>query len=338
MKTDDFDYKLPEELIASYPLENRDASRLLKLNKQTGEIADHKFTDFIDFINPGDLLVFNNSKVMLARLYGSKTTGAKLEYLIERIKTPKLFETHIKANRSPAIGSEIYVEDTLAKVLDKDGGMYLLEIQGDKDIYRLMEEFGHIPLPPYMKRDDEEFDAERYQTVYAQDLGSVAAPTAGLHFSKELMQQIKDKGVDIAYITLHVGSGTFKPVQVDDVESHKMHAEVISVPVEVCQKIRQTKANGGRVIAIGTTSVRSLETAGQNGQIEPYQGETDIFLYPGKKFNVVDAMITNFHLPKSTLIMLVSAFADKEKIIKAYEHAIAERYRFFSYGDAMFIF
>lgn len=241
MKTDDFDYKLPEELIASYPLENRDASRLLKLNKQTGEIADYKFTDFIDFINPGDLLVFNNSKVMLARLYGSKTTGAKLEYLIERIKNPKLFETHIKANRSPAIGSEIYVEDTLAKVLDKDGGMYLLEIQGDKDIYQLMEEFGHIPLPPYMKRDDEEFDAERYQTVYAQDLGSVAALTAGLHFSKELMQQIKDKGVDIAYITLHVGSGTFKPVQVDDVESHKMHAEVISVPVEVCQKIRQQK-------------------------------------------------------------------------------------------------
>lgn len=254
---------------------------------------------------------------MLARLYGSKTTGAKLEYLIERIKNPKLFETHIKANRSPAIGSEIYVEDTLAKVLDKDGGMYLLEIQGDKDIYQLMEEFGHIPLPPYMKRDDEEFDAERYQTVYAQDLGSVAALTAGLHFSKELMQQIKDKGVDIAYITLHVGSGTFKPVQVDDVESHKMHAEVISVPVEVCQKIRQTKENGGRVITIGTTSVRSLETAGQNGQIEPYQGETDIFLYPGKKFNVVDAMITNFHLPKSTLIMLVSAFADKEKIHKS---------------------
>lgn len=338
MKTDYFDYKLPEELIASYPLENRDASKLLKLNKYTGEIVDHKFTDFIDFINPEDLLVFNNSKVMLARLYGQKTTGAKLEFLIEKVKTPKIFETHIKANRSPAIDSEIYVQDTLAKVLEKDGGMYLLELQGDKNIYQLMEEFGHIPLPPYMKREDEEFDAERYQTVYAKDLGSVAAPTAGLHFSEELMQQIKDKGINTAYITLHVGSGTFKPVQVDDVNNHKMHSEVISVPEEVCEKIHQTKANGGRVIAIGTTSVRSLETAGQNGEIQPYQGETDIFLYPGKKFNVVDAMITNFHLPKSTLIMLVSAFAGKENIMNAYHHAIEEKYRFFSYGDAMFIF
>ncbi|APC97547.1 tRNA preQ1(34) S-adenosylmethionine ribosyltransferase-isomerase QueA [Francisella frigiditurris] len=338
MKTDDFDYKLPEELIASYPLENRDASKLLKLNKHTGEIVDHKFTDFIDFINPKDLLVFNNSKVMLARLYGSKTTGAKLEFLIEKVKTPKIFETHIKANRSPVIGSEIYVQDTLAKVFEKDGGIYLLELQGEKDIYQLMEEFGHIPLPPYMKRYDEAFDAERYQTVYAKDLGSVAAPTAGLHFSDSLMQQIKDKGIDTAYITLHVGSGTFKPVQVDDVNNHKMHSEVISVPEDVCEKICQTKANGGRVIAIGTTSVRSLETAGQNGEIQPYQGETDIFLYPGKKFNVVDAMITNFHLPKSTLIMLVSAFAGKENIMKAYHHAIVEKYRFFSYGDAMFIF
>ncbi|AFJ43970.1 tRNA preQ1(34) S-adenosylmethionine ribosyltransferase-isomerase QueA [Francisella orientalis] len=338
MKTDDFDYKLPEELIACYPLDKRDESRLLKLNKDTGEIRDFIFKDFFEFITPKDLLVFNNSKVMLARLYGEKTTGGKLEFLIEKIKSPKVFETHIKANRSPVAGMEIYVQDTLAKVLEKDGGMYLLELQGEKDIYQLMEEFGHIPLPPYMKRDEEAFDAERYQTVYAKDLGSVAAPTAGLHFSEELMQQIKAKGVDIAYITLHVGSGTFKPVQVDDVNNHKMHAEVISVSEDVCEKIRQTKANGGRVIAIGTTSVRSLETAGQSGEIQPYQGQTDIFLYPGKKFNIVDAMITNFHLPKSTLIMLVSAFSDKEKVMKAYEHAIAEKYRFFSYGDAMFIF
>ncbi|AXA33676.1 tRNA preQ1(34) S-adenosylmethionine ribosyltransferase-isomerase QueA [Francisella adeliensis] len=337
MKTDDFDYTLPEELIASYPLESRDASRLLKLSKQTGDIIDHKFTDFIDFVTDKDLLIFNDSKVMLARLYGKKTTGAKLEFLVEKIKTPKIFETHIKSNRSPAIGSEIFIEDTPAKVLEKDGSVYLLELQGDADIYQIMNEFGHIPLPQYMKREDEEFDAERYQTVYAKDLGSVAAPTAGLHFSDELMQAIKDKGVDTAYITLHVGSGTFKPVQVDDVNNHKMHSEVISVSEEVCEKIRQTKVNGGRVIAIGTTSVRSLETAGQSGQIEGYQGETDIFLYPGKKFNVVDAMITNFHLPKSTLIMLVSAFADKEKIMKAYEHAIENKYRFFSYGDAMFI-
>ncbi|AJC49151.1 tRNA preQ1(34) S-adenosylmethionine ribosyltransferase-isomerase QueA [Allofrancisella guangzhouensis] len=337
MKTDDFDYKLPEELIASYPLGKRDESRLLKLSKATGNIEDYKFKNFIDFISSKDLLVFNNSKVMLARLYGEKITGAKLEFLIEKIRSPKLFLTHIKANRSPVIGSEIYIQDTLAKVLDKDSGIYLLELQGQRNIYQLMEKFGHIPLPPYMKREDEEFDAERYQTVYAKDLGSVAAPTAGLHFSEELMQKIKDKGVNAAYITLHVGSGTFKPVQVDDIESHKMHSEVISVPEDVCQKIRQTKANGGRVIAIGTTSVRSLETAGQSGQIQAYQGETDIFLYPGKKFNVVDAMITNFHLPKSTLIMLVSAFAGKENVIKAYNHAIDKKYRFYSYGDAMFI-
>lgn len=337
MKTDDFDYILPEELIASYPLDSRDESRLLKLDKETGDIKDYIFRDFIDFITPNDLLIFNDSKVMLARLYGKKITGAKLEFLIEKIKTPKVFVAHIKSNRSPALGSQIYIEDTLAKVLNKNDGMYLLEIIDDKDIYTLMLEFGHIPLPPYMKRDDEEFDNERYQTIYAKDLGSVAAPTAGLHFSTKLMQKIKNKGIDTAYITLHVGSGTFKPVQVDDVNSHKMHAEVISISKQVCDKIYQTKKRGGRVIAIGTTSVRSLETAAIDGEIKPYQGETDIFLYPGKKFNVVDAMITNFHLPKSTLIMLVSAFTNKENIMKAYNHAIKNNYRFFSYGDAMFI-
>jgi S-adenosylmethionine:tRNA ribosyltransferase-isomerase len=337
MKTDDFDYKLPEELIASYPLDKRDDSRLLKLDKNDGSITNCVFKDFIGFINPEDLLIFNNSRVMLARLYGEKSTGAKLEFLVEKIKSPKLFLSHVKANRSPNIGSEIYIQDSLAKVLEKDGSVYLLELQGDKDIYHLMEEYGHIPLPQYMKRDDEEFDAERYQTVYAKDLGSVAAPTAGLHFSDELMSAIKEKGADTAYITLHVGSGTFKPVQADDVNNHKMHSEVISVSKEVCQKVLTTKAKGGRVIAIGTTSVRSLETAGLSGVITPFHGDTDIFLYPGKKFNIVDAMITNFHLPKSTLIMLVSAFSSKENIMNAYQHAIDNEYRFYSYGDAMFI-
>ena len=336
MNTDIFDYELPPELIASYPLESRDASKLLKLDKITGEIADHKFTDFIDFITDKDLLIFNNSKVMLARLYGQKPTGAKLEFLIEKVRSEKVFLTHIKANKAPTVGSEIYVGEQLATVLEKDGGIYLLELK-DGSVYELMEKYGHIPLPPYMKRDDEQSDSERYQTVYAQDLGSVAAPTAGLHFSNELMQSIKDKGVDVEYITLHVGSGTFKPVQVDNINEHKMHSEVISVSEDVCEKIRQTKANGGRVIAIGTTSVRSLETAAQTGQIQPFQGESDIFLYPGKKFNVVDAMITNFHLPKSTLIMLVSAFSNRENIMNAYHHAIENKYRFFSYGDAMFI-
>ena len=337
MNTNLFDYYLPEELIAKYPLEKRDQSRLLCLNKNTSKISDNLFRNFLDFVTEKDLLIFNNSKVMLARLYGKKVTGAKLEFLIERVKTEKLFLSHIKANKAPNIGSEIYIGDKLATVLEKDQSIYLLELK-DSNIYDLMEEFGHIPLPSYMKRQEEKLDSNRYQTVYAKDLGSVAAPTAGLHFSEDLLTAIKNKGADIDYITLHVGSGTFKPVQVDDINNHKMHSEVISVNERVCEKIRKTKANGGRVIAIGTTSVRSLESAGESGKIKPFYGDTDIFLYPGKKFNVVDAMITNFHLPKSTLIMLVSAFAGSENTKNAYKHAIENKYRFYSYGDAMFIY
>ena len=337
MNTNLFDYHLPEELIAKYPLEKRDQSKLLCLNKNKGELSDNLFKDFLDFVTEKDLLIFNNSKVMLARLYGKKVTGAKLEFLVERVKTEKLFLSHIKANKAPNIGSEIYIGDKLATVLEKDESIYLLELK-DSNIYDLMEEFGHIPLPSYMKRQEEKLDSNRYQTVYAKDLGSVAAPTAGLHFSEDLLTAIKNKGADIDYITLHVGSGTFKPVQVDNINNHKMHSEVISVTEKVCEKIRKTKANGGRVIAIGTTSVRSLESAGESGEIKPFYGDTNIFLYPGKKFNVVDAMITNFHLPKSTLIMLVSAFAGSENTKFAYKYAIENKYRFYSYGDAMFIY
>jgi len=338
MNTNDFDYYLPEEQIAKYPLKNREDSRLLVLNKDIGDFNDRQIKNIIEYIKPNDLLIFNNSKVMLARLYGKKITGAKLEFLVERVVSDSTFYTHVKANKAPKINTEILIDNHKAIVLEKDKGVYLLKLCGDISIYTIMQECGHIPLPPYMKRDDEKLDEKRYQTVYAKHLGSVAAPTAGLHFSNELLAQIKNKGADVDYITLHVGAGTFQPVQVDDVKSHKMHSEIISVSSEICDKIVATKSKGGRVIAVGTTSVRSLESAAKNGSIDPFYGDTDIFLYPGKKFNVVDAMLTNFHLPKSTLIMLVSAFVGKENVMNAYKHAIENNYRFYSYGDAMFIF
>lgn len=336
MQADLFDYQLPEALIAKYPTAERDGSRLLCLDRQTGVIADAMFKNIIDLIQPNDLIVFNNSRVMAARLYGQKATGAKLELLIERIVDDQEFYAHIRCNHAPKIGSFITVEGVNVDVLGKEGGIYHLRSHSTS-VWQMMAEHGHMPLPPYMKREDEQMDNERYQTVYSEKLGSVAAPTAGLHFTHELMQALKAKGVEMAYITLHVGSGTFKPVQVDDIHQHVMHSEMIEVNQSVCDQIKATKARGGRVIAVGTTSVRSLETAGQSGEIKPYYGDTDIFLYPGKTFHVVDAMVTNFHLPKSTLIMLVSAFASRDFILNAYHHAIKEKYRFYSYGDAMFI-
>lgn len=336
MQADLFDYQLPESLIAKYPTAERDGSRLLHLSKESGEITDRCFKEIVDLIEPNDLIVFNNSRVMAARLYGQKETGAKLELLIERIVDDQTFYAHIRCNHAPKVGSVITVAGVNIDVLDKQEGIYQLRSHSTS-VWQMMAEHGHMPLPPYMKREDEHMDSERYQTVYSEKLGSVAAPTAGLHFTHELMQALKDKGVEMAYITLHVGSGTFKPVQVEDIHQHVMHSEMIEVNQSVCDQIKATKARGGRVIAIGTTTVRSLETAGQSGEIQPFYGETDIFLYPGKTFHVVDAMVTNFHLPKSTLIMLVSAFASREYILNAYHHAIAQQYRFYSYGDAMFI-
>ncbi|WP_440615695.1 tRNA preQ1(34) S-adenosylmethionine ribosyltransferase-isomerase QueA [Cysteiniphilum sp. 6C5] len=336
MKTDIFDYELPEHLIARYPAKERDQSRLLVLDRQKKALTNHVFSEIIDYIQAGDLVVFNNSRVMAARLFGQKETGAKLEFLIEKVIDNKRFISHVRANKAPKLDSIVEIADIKARVIEKNDGLYYIELL-DGNVWQLMAEHGHMPLPPYIKRQDETFDIERYQTVYSELLGSVAAPTAGLHFTKEILQKIKDKGADIAYVTLHVGSGTFKPVQTDDIHEHVMHSELIDVPQDVCDKINKTKLQGGRVIAVGTTSVRSLETAAQTGEIKPFYGESDIFLYPGKTFNVVDAMVTNFHLPKSTLIMLVSAFSSIDMIKKAYRHAIDDNYRFYSYGDAMFI-
>ncbi|MFZ9035429.1 MAG: tRNA preQ1(34) S-adenosylmethionine ribosyltransferase-isomerase QueA [Francisellaceae bacterium] len=336
MKTAQFDYVLPEHLIARYPAENREGSRLLVLNKKTGELDDHHFHEILQYVNPGDLMIFNNSRVMAARLYGQKSTGGQLEFLIERVISDEEFVTHIRANKAPKIGSQMIIADKIANVMDKVHGLYRVKLQ-QANIWQLMAEKGHMPLPPYMRREDDSHDKERYQTVYSDPLGSVAAPTAGLHFSESLLDALKKKGVEMAFVTLHVGSGTFKPVQVDDVATHVMHKELVEVSQEVCDRVNNTKSRGGRVIAVGTTSVRSLESAALTGAIKPFYGETDIFLYPGKPFHVVDALITNFHLPKSTLIMLVSAFATKASVMAAYQHAIDNDYRFFSYGDAMLI-
>ncbi len=338
VKTELFDYELPEHLIARYPVKERDQSRLLVLDRQKQALSNHIFSEIVDYIQADDLVVFNNSRVMAARLFGQKETGAKLEFLIEKVIDDKRFISHIRANKAPKLNSVVEIADIKARVIEKNDGLYHIELI-DGNVWQLMAEHGHMPLPPYIKRQDEAFDIERYQTVYSELLGSVAAPTAGLHFTKEILQKIKDKGADIAYVTLHVGSGTFKPVQTDDIHEHVMHSELIDVPQNVCDQINKTKSQGGRVIAVGTTSVRSLETAAANGngEIRPFYGESDIFLYPGKIFHVVDAMVTNFHLPKSTLIMLVSAFSSIDMIKKAYRHAIDDNYRFYSYGDAMFI-
>ncbi len=336
MKSSEFDYDLPESLIASFPLEKRDHSRLLVLERETGNLSDKVFTDMVDYINQGDLLIFNDSRVMAARLFGQKESGGKIELLIERVISSTEIKAHMRASRSPKIGTSIEVSGHRFEILDKQGSLYSFKLQTG-NIWEIMDAHGHIPLPPYMKREDELSDRDRYQTVYSRMLGSVAAPTAGLHFTEELMKKAENKGVEIDYVTLHVGSGTFQPVQVEDVNSHQMHSEYIEVSAELCEKIKQTKAKGKKVIAVGTTTVRSLETAALSGLIEPFTGESDIFLYPGKSFNVVDAMITNFHLPRSTLIMLVSAFASKSQILNTYKHAVANQYRFFSYGDAMMI-
>lgn len=336
MKTSDFSFELPERQIAKYPLKKRSQSKLLCLNGQTGQMRDQKFSDVLDFLEPGDLLVFNNTKVMAARLYGQKASGGKLEILIERVLSDAEVLAHIKCSRSPKAGQEILIANQRCLVLERVDNLFHLKFQS-ADVFELMSQAGHMPLPPYMQRDDEREDQERYQTRYAKVLGAVAAPTAGLHFDDELLESIKNKGINTAELTLHVGAGTFQPVKVEDVSAHKMHREWVSLSSEVVDKIKQTKALGKRVVAVGTTSVRSLESAALSGEIKEFEGDTDIFIYPGFKFKVVDAILTNFHLPESTLLMLVSAFAGKENILNAYNHAIESGYRFYSYGDAMLL-
>ena len=343
MRVADFSFELPEELIARYPKADRSASRLMALNGDSGVIADETFTDLIGHIAPGDLLVFNNTRVIPARLFGQKASGGKLEVLVERLLDENRVLAHIRCSKSPKPGSEILLEGAVkATMVARHDALFELEFHGEKSVLTVLDEIGHMPLPPYIDRPDEDSDRERYQTVYNEKPGAVAAPTAGLHFDNEMMAKLKAKGVNFAFVTLHVGAGTFQPVKVDEIADHIMHAEYIEVPTDVVEQINQTKASGGKVIAVGTTSVRSLESAAkiakdQNKEFGEYYGDTDIFITPGYEFQIVDALVTNFHLSESTLLMLVSAFSGYENIIAAYKHAVAEQYRFFSYGDAMFL-
>ncbi|HSW93583.1 MAG TPA: tRNA preQ1(34) S-adenosylmethionine ribosyltransferase-isomerase QueA [Gammaproteobacteria bacterium] len=338
MRLSDFNYDLPPELIARYPLEKRSASRLLCLNSETGVITHRQFTDLLDLLSPNDLLVCNNTKVIPARLFGMKKTGGRIEMLVERILDEHRVLAHIRASKSPKPGSEIlFSEKVFFEVVGRQQDLFELRCKDPRPVMDVLEQLGEIPLPPYFHRKPEESDKVRYQTIYAEHKGSVAAPTAGLHFDQELFEKIKAKGVEIAYVTLHIGAGTFAPVRVDDITQHKMHAETIEVSEKMCEKIRATKARGGRVIAVGTTACRSLETASLSGAIQPFSGDTTIFIYPGFQFRCVDALVTNLHLPGSTLLMLVSALGGYENIMAAYREAVHRRYRFFSYGDAMFI-
>jgi len=340
MKTSDFYYYLPKELIAQTPAEPRDSSRLLVLNRQSGETVHKHFFDIIDYLDEGDLLVCNDSRVLPARIYGIKEpTGARVEFLLLKQISGNRWETLCKPGKKAKEGARFSFGDGLlyATVTEvKDDGNRVVDFECDENFFSTLDKIGQMPLPPYIT--EELKDKERYQTVYSHELGSAAAPTAGLHFTTELMDKIKAKGVNIAYVTLHVGLGTFRPVKVDDVTKHKMHSEHYEVPEETAELIKKTKQSGKRVIAVGTTSCRTLESvAAEHGEVVPCEGFTEIFIYPGFEFKVLDGLITNFHLPESTLIMLVSAFAGYDNIMNAYKTAVEERYRFFSFGDAMAI-
>ncbi len=340
MKTSDFNYNLPQELIAQTPVEPRDSSRLLLLNRESGEIEHKHFYDILDYLNEGDLIVANDSRVLPARIFGiKKQTGARVEFLLLNQVENNRWETLCKPGKKAREGAEFVFGDGImkAKIIEvKEDGNRVVEFESEDNFYTALDKIGQMPLPPYITEELQ--DRERYQTVYSNEIGSAAAPTAGLHFTNELMDKIKAKGVNIAYVTLHVGLGTFRPVKVDDVKNHKMHSEHYEIPKVTCDLIKKTKENGKRVIAVGTTSCRTLESvASFYGEIKPCEGFTDIFIYPGYEFKVLDGLITNFHLPESTLIMLVSAFAGYDNVMKAYETAVDEEYRFFSFGDAMFI-
>lgn len=338
MKKSLFSFHLPPELIATEPPTERGASRLLTLDGATGAVEDRQFADLPELLTPGDLLVFNDTRVIPARLFGQKTSGGKVEVLIERLTGSNTALAHIRASKSPKAGATLLMEGGFRlTVTGRDERLFAIETVDDAPLLALLEAHGHMPLPPYIQRADQPLDRERYQTVYAREAGAVAAPTAGLHFSDTMLTELESRGIERAFVTLHVGAGTFQPVRADNIHEHVMHSEWLRVPAETVEAVQRCRARGGRVIAVGTTTVRSLETAAISGTLAPFEGETDIFLYPGKRFNVIDALITNFHLPESTLIMLVAAFAGIEHTLAAYRHAIEHRYRFFSYGDAMFI-
>jgi S-adenosylmethionine:tRNA ribosyltransferase-isomerase len=335
MRLSDFHYDLPEQLIAQRPLEHRGDSRLLHL-KSDGVVSDRHFADLLELLRPGDLLVFNDTRVIPARLHGHKSSGGRVEILIERLVSDGEAQAHVRASKSPKPGSELLVGEYRLQVRGRDGDLFQLRCD-DGGFAELLERHGHMPLPPYIQRDDDLLDQKRYQTVYAERPGAVAAPTAGLHFDEAMLARIADKGIASAHVTLHVGAGTFQPVRVDKLDEHVMHSEWLEVGQDVVDAVAATRARGGRVVAVGTTSVRSLETAASAGSLAPYQGDTQLFIRPGYHFRVVDALITNFHLPESTLLMLVCALAGYEETMAAYRHAVESGYRFFSYGDASFI-
>ena len=337
MRKRDFYYPLPEALIAQHPLKERTASRLLILEK-SGEILDRNFKDLIDQFNPGDLLVFNDTRVIPARLFGRKASGGQVEILIERILDETRILAHTRSNKALRPGIRIEIQPNAAFcTLERLGDLWTLNYEGAASIEELLECAGHIPLPPYIQRADKITDRQRYQTVYAQKPGAVAAPTAGLHFDEALIRQIQDKGLTTATVTLHVGSATFQPIRVEDLAEHHMHSERYEVKPELVAAVETTKARGGKVIAVGTTTVRALESASRRGRLEACEGETDLFITPGFHFACVDRLITNFHLPESSLLTLVCAFAGYEPVMAAYRHAVLQKYRFFSYGDAMYL-
>ena len=338
MKRSDFHYDLPDELIARYPLSERTASRLLCLDGADGSVAHRQFSELPDILDSRDLLVFNDTKVIPARVYGRKVSGGRIEILVERVIEADAALVHMKVSRSPAVGSHVILEGEHEAVVEaREAGLFRLRFT-QAPVMTVLESVGHMPLPPYIDRPDDLTDQERYQTVFGEKPGAVAAPTAGLHFDETVMARLEARGIRRAFVTLHVGAGTFQPVRAEDIREHQMHQEWLSVGRSVVDAVAETRARGGRVVAVGTTAVRAVEWASASAQLAPFEGNTGIFIYPGYRFRSTDAMITNFHLPESTLIMLVSAFAGRERTLAAYEAAIAERYRFFSYGDAMLVF
>ncbi|WP_392588077.1 tRNA preQ1(34) S-adenosylmethionine ribosyltransferase-isomerase QueA [Serratia ureilytica] len=343
MRVADFSFELPESLIAHYPQAERSACRLLQLDGPSGALTHGVFTDLLDKLEAGDLLVFNNTRVIPARMFGRKVTGGKIEVLVERVLDDHRVLAHVRASKAPKPGAELLLgddESIAATMVARHETLFELRFNDERDVFTILNAAGHMPLPPYIARPDEDADRELYQTVYSEKPGAVAAPTAGLHFDEPLLAALRAKGVEMAFVTLHVGAGTFQPVRVETIEDHVMHAEYAEVPQEVVDAVLACKARGKRVVAVGTTSVRSLESAAaasKEALIAPFFGDTSIFIYPGYHYQVIDALVTNFHLPESTLIMLVSAFAGYKNTMNAYQQAVAEQYRFFSYGDAMFI-
>ncbi|HAK17022.1 MAG: tRNA preQ1(34) S-adenosylmethionine ribosyltransferase-isomerase QueA [Acinetobacter sp. GWC1_38_13] len=340
MQLSDFSFDLPDELIARYPLESRSASRLLHIDDQ-GHYHDHSFTDILDLLNEGDLLVLNDTKVMKARLKGKRATGGAIEVLVERMLDTHTAHCHIKSSNSPKAGAELYIGEDSVPVTVQGRHENLFVVEFSQPILSVLDQYGQLPIPPYFNREAEEIDTERYQTVFhdPEKIASVAAPTASLHFDQDLLEKLAAKGVQKTFVTLHVGAGTFMPVRTTDITNHIMHSEWCDVPQSTIDLILETKARGNKVIAVGTTATRALESAAQanDGKIAAWTGDTQIFIYPGYQFCIVDRLITNFHLPESTLLMLVSALSNRDNILSAYEHAVKERYRFFSYGDAMLI-